>query len=46
MNIYFLPWAVIPMPLSFVAPVVLAGSSFSWLLCPFDKPLSLCVCVC
>ena len=29
-----------------IIPVLNIGSSFSWLLCPFDIPLPVCVCVC
>ena len=29
-----------------IVPVLAMGSPFLWLLCPFDKPHGVCVCVC
>ena len=52
MGIYCVLWVVIQCYFSFVAqtvPVLVTGSSFNWLPCPFDiwhTPITVCVCVC
>lgn len=48
-DIRFILWIIIQhYVIYFIAqilPAMVIGSSFTWLLCPFDMPLSLCVCV-